>query len=642
MLQQHLKTLPPFEGRTTHVPKAVPGRVPIGQILERSGTVSSGDILKALALQARQDVPLGDILLAHGMVSVQNLYQALSEQWHAQIVDLSREFPDARLVDEIGVHACLKARIIPWKRIGGVTVVCTARPADFEAFQRELPEEFGSVRMTISAEKQILEALQRIRQKSLIQNAETCVKDEESCRNWLSPRKQRYAVAAILSVLTLTLLLPKLAIGLFFGWAVITLIFNTLLKVTAAATQVSKFRRNRPQPLRREPPTLIAKLPVVSIMVPLFKERKIASHLITRLTRLSYPKELLDICLVVEADDHTTTQAIENVELPSWLRVINVPAGAVRTKPRALNYALDFCKGSIIGVYDAEDAPEPSQIHKVVQTFHQRGQEVACLQGVLDFYNARTNWLARCFSVEYATWFRVILPGLQRIGFAIPLGGTTLFFRRNILEKLGGWDAHNVTEDADLGMRLARHGYRTEIIPTVTYEEANCRVWPWIKQRSRWLKGYAITWAVHMRNPLKLLQELGAWRFFGFQLLFLGALSQYVLAPLLWSFWLVPFWDGHPIHLILDHNPIVALGILFFTSEILAISVGMMAVSGLRHKHLLWWVPTLHFYFPLGALASYKGLYELLVRPFYWDKTEHGIFEEKRIKFARPTEPSRS
>jgi cellulose synthase/poly-beta-1,6-N-acetylglucosamine synthase-like glycosyltransferase len=98
----------------------------------------------------------------------------------------------------------------------------------------------------------------------------------------------------------------------------------------------------------------------------------------------------------------------------------------------------------------------------------------------------------------------------------LPLGGTTLFFRRHILEELGGWDAHNVTEDADLGVRLARKGYKTELVSTVTYEEANCKAWPWVKQRSRWLKGFLITYFVHMRRPRRLLSDLGLRRFFGF------------------------------------------------------------------------------------------------------------------------------
>tara|TARA_R110002051_G_scaffold264959_3_gene324906 strand:- start:12652 stop:13488 length:837 start_codon:yes stop_codon:yes gene_type:complete len=211
------------------------------------------------------------------------------------------------------------------------------------------------------------------------------------------------------------------------------------------------------------------------------------------------------------------------------------------------------------------------------------------------------------------------------MGFVVPLGGTTLFFRRNILEELGGWDAHNVTEDADLGVRLARAGYRTELINSVTGEEANGRAWPWIKQRSRWLKGYAITYAVHIRDPRKLWRELGMKRFFGLQLLFLGTLSQFVLQPVLWSFWLIPFGVPHPIFNLLPTPWFWGLAGLFFASEIVNLVVAGIALKAANKMWLLKWALTLQVYFPLAALAAYKGLIELAWKPFYWDKTMHGV-----------------
>ena len=290
-----------------------------------------------------------------------------------------------------------------------------------------------------------------------------------------------------------------------------------------------------------------------------------------------------------------------------------------------MNYALDFCQGDIIGIFDAEDAPDPDQITIVARRFQTAPPDLVCLQGVLDYYNPRQNWLARCFTIEYATWFRLMLPGMARLGFAIPLGGTTLYFRRDVLEELGGWDAHNVTEDADLGFRLARHGYRTEMIDTVTEEEANCRPWPWIKQRSRWLKGYMTTYLVHMRKPRLLYRQLGAWKFLGFQAHFLTALSQFILAPFLWSFWLVLLGFWHPLEAVVPRSALVTLGSLFLTVEVLNIVIHLTAVSGRKHKHLLAWAPTMHFYSPLGTIAAYKALYEIILKPFFWDKTKHGL-----------------
>jgi Glycosyl transferase family group 2 len=189
-----------------------------------------------------------------------------------------------------------------------------------------------------------------------------------------------------------------------------------------------------------------------------------------------------------------------------------------------------------------------------------------------------------------------------------------------------------VTEDADLGLRLARHGYRTELIETVTEEEPNARPLPWIKQRSRWLKGYAMTWAVHMRDPRRLWRDLGPRRFVGVQIMYLGTVSQYVLAPVLWTFWAFALGLGHPLEGVLPRGGLLALAGLFLLSELLNIAVGLWAVRGPRHRHLMLWVPTLHLYFPLGALASYKALWEAVRRPFFWDKTAHGLLDRTGVE----------
>ena len=310
------------------------------------------------------------------------------------------------------------------------------------------------------------------------------------------------------------------------------------------------------------------------------------------------------------------------------MRVVVAPEGRIKTKPRALNHALALCRGSIVGVYDAEDAPESDQLRRVVERFHRRGPQVACLQGVLDFYNPATNWLSRCFTIEYASWFRVVLPGLQMLGVPIPLGGTTLFFRRDVLEKLGAWDAHNVTEDADLGIRLARHGYRTELIATTTYEEANCRALPWVKQRSRWIKGYMMTYATHMRDPLLLWRQLGVRQFIGFQVLFLGSITQVLMVPLMWSLWALMLGLPHPLSTMLPAPVLLALSVLFLTGEGLGIALGVVGLHRSGQTISKAWVPTLHLYHPVGALAAYKALWELMHKPFYWDKTSHGHFDQ--------------
>lgn len=604
---------------------ARPRRTPLGQILLEMGAVAPGDLLKALALRNRQDVRLGDILLTHGWVTEADLMAALARQWKAAVVDLLAERPDPRMIDAIGPELCLKEAMVPWRRIGATTVIATARPEEFARLVKSLPEAYGPYRMVLAPEYDVHQSLLARRQTALIRRAEAKVDPEQSCRTRNEKLASRIAFGVIATAVLGLIVAPVVVFAVLFGWAMLTLLATMGLKLAAWITEMRAQARLRRAP--DAPPPVPARLPIISIMVPLFKERDIATRLVSRLGRLNYPRELLDILLVVEEDDFTTREALSGAELPRWIRVVTVPDGPIKTKPRALNYALNFCRGSIIGVYDAEDMPEPEQLHIVVRRFAQSGPDVACLQGILDYYNPRTNWLARCFTVEYAAWFRAMLPGLARMGLVVPLGGTTLFFLREPLEELGGWDAHNVTEDADLGIRLARQGYRTELIPAVTHEEANCRALPWVKQRSRWLKGYAMTWAVHMRNPARLWRDLGAWRFFGVQVLIFGALSQYLLAPVLWSCWLIPFGIWHPVEAIMSRELEYVLLGTFVLTELINITVGAWAVRGPEHRHLIPWVPTLHFYFPLGALAGWKGIYEVIVKPFYWDKTTHGVFD---------------
>lgn len=588
--------------------------------LLRDGVISGDSLVNALASRSGRQGRITDILLARALLPTDRIYVALAAHWQTSVIDPARTPPDPRLVDRLGATTCLRHSLLPWRDVGGATVIATAKPDEFFRHREHLVGLFGPIAMAIAPHQSVQNAVLSLRGNQLAKAAETRVPELESCRTLAGTTLMRpLLIAAFLSAF-LSLVWPLAALWLLTGWTFLTLVLSTLLK--AAAGMASGWRT------AAEPPCpTIPDLPIVSVIVALYRESDIAARLVRRLGGLDYPRDRLDIVLVTEADDHMTRKALAASDLPGWMRIIVVPGGRIKTKPRALNFAIDHCRGSIIGVYDAEDAPAPDQITRVVQRFHQRGPEVACLQGVLDFYNPTTNWLSRCFTLEYAAWFRILLPGLQRLGLPIPLGGTTLFFRRTALEALGGWDAHNVTEDADLGMRLYRHGYRTELIQSVTAEEANCRTVPWIKQRSRWLKGYMMTWATHMRDPALLWRQLGPWQFFGFQILFLCTLSQFLLAPVLWSFWLPWLSLPHPIANALPPAVTIGLiGILLLT-EVVNLTLHLTGLHLSGHRFSRFWVLIMHFYFPLGALASYKAGWEVVRKPFYWDKTAHGQFD---------------
>jgi glycosyltransferase XagB len=247
-------------------------------------------------------------------------------------------------------------------------------------------------------------------------------------------------------------------------------------------------------------------LPFYTILVPLYREGNMLPALVTALRALAYPMDRLDIKLVLEADDAETIAAAEALPLESSFEIIRVPPGLPRTKPKACNYAMQFARGEYIVIFDAEDRPEPDQLLKAIAAFRAAPSDVACLQARLNFYNASENWLTCMFALDYALWFDFLLPGLDRLGVPMPLGGTSNHFRTDALRAIHGWDPYNVTEDADLGIRLAQMGYRVTTLDSTTFEEATNELGNWLRQRSRWLKGYMQTWLVHMRRPRGLLK----------------------------------------------------------------------------------------------------------------------------------------
>ena len=588
--------------------------------LIQDGVVQPHLMLQVLAQNGQRRRHLADLLLARGTLSEETLYDAIAQHWGVGRVDLAALPADPRLLAEFKHVTALRAGLMPWRKVGHATVIVTAYPDLFSNHRAWLEASFGPVAMAVAPMMQIEAALLAVQGARLAYAAETRVPAAESCRAYHSTTLQRPAAIFAMVIAVLALLQPIAVLIAVFAVALAAMFSASVMKLTAMILM------QQPEPAQSVP-ALIAHLPVVSVMVALYRESNIAAKLTARLDQLDYPRELLDVLLVVEQEDQMTRNALNTSALPGWMRVVVVPDGAVKTKPRALNHALDHCRGSIVGIYDAEDAPEPEQIRKIVDRFYQRGPEVVCLQGQLDYYNPRSSWLARCFTIEYASWFRMFLPGIERMGMAIPLGGTTLFFRRKALEELGGWDAQNVTEDADLGLRLFRHGYRTELIDTTTFEEANCRSFPWVKQRSRWIKGYMMTWITHMRDPRLLWRQLGARCFIGFQVQFLGSILQALLAPLLWSLWLIPLGFQHPLTSAIGA---AAFGYICLGTMATAVLTVLFDIAGMRRtKHGLnpLWALTMMLYHPLATLAAYKALWELMTKPFYWDKTSHGHFD---------------
>ena len=366
-------------------------------------------------------------------------------------------------------------------------------------------------------------------------------------------------------------------------------------------------------------------LPLYSIIVPLRHEAEVVPSVVEALKALDYPASRIEIALVLEADDAETLAAVEAEALDERFLVLVVPDALPRTKPKAANYALAFLSGEFTVIYDAEDRPEADQLRKAVAAFRAAPPTVACQQARLNFYNASENWLTRMFALDYALWFDFLLLGLDRLGVPMPLGGTSNHFRTEALRAICSWDPYNVTEDADLGIRLARLGLRVTTLDSTTYEEAPAELGNWLRQRSRWMKGYMQTWLVHMRNPARLYRHAGFGGFLGFQLFVGGTFLTALCNPLLWGVWLLSmFVGGLPytafLALPLAHVPIVGL----FAGNALFIYLAMLGPYRRGWLELTPYGFTAPIYWVLISAASYRGLWHLIIKPWYWDKTRHG------------------
>lgn len=614
--------------------------LPLGATLVRAGVLSEEALEDALLRQRALDAPLGRILLADRAISPEHLLGALARQADLPIIDLLESPPDPALLEGLDPYLCLELEAVPWREVGRTRIIAIGDPVRAEAVRAAFGGDGAQVSVVIARPEEVRGAIVHHFGNRLREDAQIRCPAPYSCRTVIST-EGRLGGLALLGLLAIGLAAwPMLTVTGLLVWALAMNAATTALRLFAL------FARFRTGPARLDDGvTRLAdsrRLPTVSLIVPLRSEAAVAGELIEALSTIDYPQALLDVKLVLEEEDLVTRFAIERAALPPCFEVVTVPRDrSLQTKPRAMNFALPFCRGSIVGIYDAEDRPEPGQIRAVVEALLDAPPEVACVQGYLDFYNPAQNWLARCFTIEYAMWFRILLHGVQKLGLPIPLGGTTVFFRRRALEAIGAWDAHNVTEDADLGMRLARFGYRCEMIRTVTLEEANCRPWRWIRQRARWLKGYVITWLTHMREPLRLWRDLGPRGFVGFQILFLGGVTSYLAIPLFWGIWagLAGFGTAHW----LDAPPFLLAGFLISLAlgQVVTLLVGFVALRDSRRTGFLPWLPLLLFYWPLGAVAAYKAIGEIFLRPFHWCKTEHGFAQASAPpRTAPPDRPS--
>lgn len=352
---------------------------------------------------------------------------------------------------------------------------------------------------------------------------------------------------------------------------------------------------------------------------------------------LDYPKEKLEVLLLLEEDDKETIQAAESMSLPNYFKIVVVPHSFPKTKPKAVNYGLSMATGKYAVIYDAEDMPEPDQLKKAVIAFSKVDNKVICLQAKLNFYNARQNVLTRLFTAEYSLWFDLILTGLQSINAPIPLGGTSNHFKVDRLNELKGWDPFNVTEDCDLGIRLWKKGYKTSVIDSTTWEEANSRTGNWLRQRSRWIKGYIQTFLVHYKKPITLFRENMNFHIVSFNLIVLGKVISVFVNPVMWFITVLYFVArsqlGTSIEQLFPSFIFYVAVVSLVFGNFLYVYYMILGLAKRSYWDLILLFPLIPFYWLMMSIAAWRALYQLVVKPHYWEKTTHGLHLGKKIAF---------
>ena len=376
-------------------------------------------------------------------------------------------------------------------------------------------------------------------------------------------------------------------------------------------------------------------LPTYSVLIPAYREQDVVRRLVATIGRMEYPVDRVEVLLLVEEDDVETIEAVGDVDPGPQFHLVLVPPSEPRTKPKALNYGLTLARGELVTVYDAEDEPDPLQLRRAAVALMRLGPDVGCVQAKLSYNNPEQNIITRWFTIEYAMWFSFFLPGLAAMRAPIPLGGTSNHFRRRVLRSMGGWDPYNVTEDADLGIRLAREGFGIHVLESVTLEEANSDFVNWVKQRSRWYKGYLQTFLVHMRSPRRLRRDVG-WGGIAHFCVFVGGTP--VLALLNPAFWFltVLWFVAHPA--LIEHVYPAPLYYIALTcwgcGNVLLGYLTLLSCRITRRGELLSAALLVPLYWVMMSLAAVKAFWQLAATPTFWEKTVHGLHFRSRSEVA--------
>lgn len=628
----------------------------IGEALVAAGVITADQLASALEAQQREGGYLGLHLILAGALTRQELFRALAEQWGTETRDLLANPPDPDLASLVHVDEMSELAWIPVAHLpgGGYLIGTAVRPT--EELLGELVARFGPVPIDFVActNWDLFRAAEVANRSELLYLAQDRLAEEEpdhSARRGLT-RVQLWTPIVLTTVVVIGALMNfRLAAVVVLSVTNVVFLLSILFKAIASirAPLVEAVRHRRATLVSRErvrrglSPTWDVHvddrdLPIYTVLVPAFREANIIDKLIRNLGEIDYPRSRLDVIVLMEENDTETVDAAKRVSPPEFVRLLVVPAGEPQTKPRACNYGLAFARGKYVVIYDAEDRPESLQLRKAVAAFEQDRFEreylgstrpqLACVQAELYYFNADYNVLTRMFAIEYAHWFTAMLPGMDGTGVPLPLGGTSNHFDVEVLREAGAWDPYNVTEDADLGLRISVKGYRVDVLSSRTGEEACAAVSAWIPQRTRWIKGYMVTAAVNLRHPIQFARRVGPMGVIGMVGLILGTPLTFLAYPLVLGFTIVTYIGVQFIGLNLP-GWVVASSVATAIGGNLLMIVASGIAAARRYSWRIGMFAIFNpIYWCLHSVAAWRALYQTIFSPHHWEKTPHGISED--------------
>jgi len=609
----------------------------LGDLLLEEGIIDTETLYKALKLQKQQGGRLGWILVSEGLITRVELYRTLSKKFDLPFVSDNLEElvleMDTGLMEGLEPEQIIEYQTLPLKIKDQVLTVLTAYPQN-QKILGILKDKFkvNEIDQRVVTDQDITELVKRFFSRSLGRKTIFGLyhrKPEESAFVRMNKPQILITILAVIGITAgLYFYTDYFLLGLFALIQTFYLISIAYKLIISLAGVRHKFFNQYKEP----GPDKDTEYPVYTVLVPLFHEpEQVLASIIKAIKNLDYPQNKLDVIFLFEKNDKHTINLAKRLGPPSSWRFFYVPNGTPTTKPKACNYGLYFARGKYLVIYDAEDIPEPDQLKKALAAFNNSPEEYATFQAFLNYYNRNENFLTRMFTLEYTYWFDYMLSGLFRFKLPIPLGGTSNHFKVDVLRKISGWDPFNVTEDADLGVRMAAEKKKVGVINSTTYEEANSSVGNWIRQRSRWIKGYMQTSLVYNRSPIKLIRTLGFTRWASFQMIVTGTPFTFLINPIMWLTFLA--WIIARNWIIFPDIPyiIVLMGtISLIAGNIAMILLNFAAAFSRKYYSLLPFSLLNPLYWILHSIAAYKALWQLMVRPFYWEKTNHGL---SSIKF---------